>query len=227
MMALGRPVLHAGLFAAAMALAGAANAATVVVNGSFEQGVPGNTPGLVNGALFGNLPSGSPSSDVWTDLIGWKTVKGPGIEVQTDGSLPTIDAQDGEYYATLDSGANSAMYQTVGLHPGRYLLSFWYNTETGNFRTDGVNYRVSGLVAGKVNGATPGVVVGTWTQITAEFVVKTAKNYRLTFAANGKGDGQGGLLDNVEIVAVPVPAGGLALLGALGGLAMLRRRKPV
>lgn len=227
MMALGRPVLHAGLFAAAMALSGAANAATVVVNGSFEQGVPGNTPGLQNGALFGNLPSGTPSSDVWTDLIGWKTVKGPGIEVQTDGTLPTIDAQDGEYYAELDSTGNSAMYQTVGLHVGRYMLSFWYNTETGNFRTDGINYRVSGLLAGKVNGATPGVVVGTWTQITAQFVVKTAKNYRLTFAANGKSEGQGGLLDNIEIVAVPVPASGLALLGAFGGLAMLRRRKTV
>ncbi|MFN0113895.1 MAG: VPLPA-CTERM sorting domain-containing protein [Paracoccaceae bacterium] len=224
-MSIGRPVFYAGLLAAAIALTGGAKAATVVTNGSFEQGVPGNTPGTVNGALFGQLPSGSPSSwDVWTNLIGWTTSRGPGVELQTDGTHPTVDAQDGEYYAELDSTANSSIYQDVALHVGRYMLSFWYNSATGNFRSDGINYRLSGLTSGRVTSATPGVVAGAWTQVTVEFLVKTAKNYRLTFAASGRSDGSGGLLDNIEIVPVPVPASGLVLLGALGGLAMLRRR---
>lgn len=228
MMSARRPALSAGLLAAAVSLAGAANAATIVTNGSFEAGVPGNTPGLVYGSLFSDLPTGSPSSwDVWSNIIGWQTAKGPGVELQTDGTLPTLDAQDGEYYAELDSLSNSAIYQDVVLNVGRYMLSFWYNSEDGNARSNGINYRVSGLVAGRVTSATPGTVVGTWTQVTAEFIVTTAKKYRLTFAGSGASDGRGGLLDNVEVVPVPVPASGLVLLGALGGLAMLRRRRAV
>ena len=40
---------------------------------------------------------------------------------------------------------------------------------------------------------------------------------------NGTGDGFG--VDGVRIALVPLPAGGLLLLGAIGGLAALRRRK--
>ena len=39
------------------------------------------------------------------------------------------------------------------------------------------------------------------------------------------GDNGGPLLDNVVLSTVPLPAGGLLLLGALGGIAALRRRK--
>ena len=49
----------------------------------------------------------------------------------------------------------------------------------------------------------------------------------LFFADTGTtpGDNGGPLLDNVVLSAVPLPAGGLLLLGALGGIAALRRRK--
>lgn len=52
----------------------------------------------------------------------------------------------------------------------------------------------------------------------------------LFFADTGTtstGDRGGPLLDNVKVSAVPLPAGGLLLLGALGGIAALRRRKTV
>ena len=39
------------------------------------------------------------------------------------------------------------------------------------------------------------------------------------------GDNGGPVLDNVKLSAVPLPAGGLLLLGALGGIAALRRRR--
>lgn len=41
---------------------------------------------------------------------------------------------------------------------------------------------------------------------------------------NSGGDNIGAVLTNVELAAVPVPAAGLMLIGALGGLALLRRR---
>lgn len=41
---------------------------------------------------------------------------------------------------------------------------------------------------------------------------------------NGKGDGFG--IDGIRVAAVPLPAGGLMLLGALAGFGALRRRRP-
>ena len=60
----------------------------------------------------------------------------------------------------------------------------------------------------------------------------TATSSLVTFAAgNGGGNSNaccfGAALDNVKISAVPLPAGGLLLLGALGGVAALRRRRKV
>jgi hypothetical protein len=217
--------IAAASLAAASFIGAAASASPVVVNGSFETGVPGNTAGLLNGATYGNMPTSGPNSDVWGALNGWKQAKPGGIEVQTNPTLPSIDAQNGNYYVELDTTGNSAMFQDVALHIGRYVMSFWYSPTTGDIRSNGINYRLSGLFSGKVDNLTPGAVVGDWTQISVAFFVSTAKNYRLTFAASGRSDGLGGLLDNVEIQGVPVPASGLALIGALGGLAALRRRK--
>ncbi|MEO8242361.1 MAG: VPLPA-CTERM sorting domain-containing protein [bacterium] len=45
--------------------------------------------------------------------------------------------------------------------------------------------------------------------------------------ANAGGDNIGAVLSSVTLTAVPLPAGGLLLLGGLAGLAALRRRKSV
>jgi hypothetical protein len=217
--------IAAASLAAASFIGAAASASPVVVNGSFETGVPGNTVGLLNGATYGNMPTSGSNFDIWGGLNGWKQAKPGGIEVQTNPTLSSIDAQNGNYYVELDTMGNSAMFQNVALHVGRYVMSFWYSPRTGNVRSNGINYQLSGLFSGKADSMTPGAVVGDWTQISVAFFVSTAKNYRLTFAASGTSDGYGGLLDNVQIEGVPVPASGFALFGALGGLAALRRRK--
>ncbi len=64
------------LAVASVLLGAPVSAATIVTNGSFESGVPGNTPGLNNGALFGNLNSSGPSWDRWRNIDGWRTVSG-------------------------------------------------------------------------------------------------------------------------------------------------------
>ncbi len=220
-------VMKNGLLAVTLAAAsftGVAASASVV-NGSFETGVPGDAPGFVNGLLFGDLPTDPSGWDVYSAVNGWTTVKGSGVEVQTANTLSTIDPQDGNYYVELDGVDNSSIYQNVALGVGRYVLSFWYSPRTTDTRSNAIAWRLSGLASGRADNFTVGATVGAWTQITAEFLVTKAKNYRLTFGAIGKSDGIGGLLDNIEVAAVPVPASGLALFGALGGLAALRRRK--
>jgi hypothetical protein len=108
----------AAIVATTLALSGA-SAATILTNGSFETGVPGNTPGLVNGANYADMPTTGPDSDVWAGLNGWTLRSGPGIEVQTQRTLG-LTPKDGNYYAELDSLANSVMYQTVRLNVGKY-----------------------------------------------------------------------------------------------------------
>jgi hypothetical protein len=78
------------------------------------------------------------------------------------------------------------------------------------------------------------ITLGDWTATIAEilseadrsgtFRVETTTGGVLSFEDTGS-DNQGAILSSVSIAAVPVPAGGLLLLGALGGLAALRRRK--
>ena len=218
--------------AAAAALVAAvampASAASLVVNGSFETGIPGNTAGLNNGALFGNLNNSGPSWDRWTSINGWTTTSGSGIEIQSNRTLDTVDAQDGTHYVELDSNSNSSMAQTLSLGVGKYLLSFWYSPRTPDPATNGIEYAIGTIAGGKVkNGVPVGANVGTWVQIKTLFDVVKAGDYKLQFAAVGTNDTYGGLIDNVSVAPVPLPAAGFGLMAALGGLAAMRRRRKV
>ena len=218
--------------AAAAALVAAvampASAASLVVNGSFETGIPGNTAGLNNGALFGNLNNSGPSWDRWTSINGWTTTSGSGIEIQSNRTLDTVDAQDGTHYVELDSNSNSSMAQTLSLGVGKYLLSFWYSPRTSDPATNGIEYAIGTIAGGKVkNGVPVGANVGTWVQIKTLFDVVKAGDYKLQFAAVGTNDTYGGLIDNVSVAPVPIPAAGFGLMAALGGLATMRRRRKV
>ena len=183
----------------------------------------------MNGDLFNELATpGDVSWAVFDSLPGWTAVPsgGPGIEVQTDETLGSIDAQNGEHYVELDSTANATIRQNVFLAAGTYVLSFWYSPRESDPDTNGMQYSIAGLIGNLTGpGSDPVTAVGQWTQIVAEFVVGTSGAYDLDFLATTRNDSLGALIDNVAIAAVPVPAaGGLLLLG-LGGLAALRRRK--
>lgn len=203
-----------------------AQAATIVVNGSFEAPAPGDVAGVINGADYDDMPVSGPSTDRWPTLEGWRTIRGAGIEVMTGRTLPGISAQDGAYFVELDNG-NNVIEQRVSLGVGDYLLSFWYSPRVATAGANGISYLVSDLLTGTVNGpgGALGTVLGEWTEITARFSVLTEGSYRLRFAGIGTGDSAGGLIDNVSISPVPVPAAGMLLIGALGGLAALKRRR--
>lgn len=213
-------------FSAALAFgaASAASAATVV-NGSFEQDAGTAQDGQAFSTLAGN--SGNDSWSVFDNLPGWTTVSGSGIEIQTKNTL-NLTPQDLAHYVELDSNNNSSMKQTINFtSTGSYLLSFWYSPRNDDAASNGITYSI-GTLLGSVTGpggGPPVTAVGSWTQILASFVITQTGNYDLVFAASGTDNSLGGFIDNVSIAPIPLPAGGLLLIGALGGLAALRRRK--
>lgn len=200
----------------ATALLSGASSAVTVQNGSFE-----NVTGGVSTYNGG-------SWQVYTSIPEWTTTSGNGIEIQTSGTLGSFAAQDGNQYVELDghpSGAsNSTMQQMVSLGAGTYNLSFYYSPRTSTFGTNGIAFSVGPLLSA-VTGATAGASVGSWTQIVEQFTVGSAGSYALSFSAFGDQDTYGGLIDNVAIAPVPLPAGVALLLTAIGGLSFLRYRQ--
>ena len=196
----------------------------ILQNGSFEDST-GNSKGLVNRVTFNQLLTSNYSWDMWKTVDKWKNASGPGVEVQTDRTLSTIDAQDGDYYIELDSTANSSISQKVQLSQGSYLLSFWYSPRTALALTNTISYNLGRVVSGQITNGVNGARVGVWVEVKALFSIKSKGNYDLTFAAAGLSDGYGGLIDNISIETVPLPATGFGLFAALGGLGLIRRRR--
>ena len=214
--------------AAALAFGASAASAVTVVNGSFEE-----DPGFVatDGQSFGTLVTGTGNNSwsVFTSLPGWSVVSGPGVEVQTTNTLGTINPQDQDHYVELDSNSNSSILQSINFtSTGSYLLSFWYSPRDGNAASNIIDYSLGPLLSGSVTGPSnvvPVTAVGLWTLIEATFVVTQTGSYNLVFTANGTNNSLGGFIDNVSIAAVPVPAGGLLLLGSVAGLIALHPLK--
>ncbi|MGL4310578.1 MAG: hypothetical protein ACRCSU_08830 [Paracoccaceae bacterium] len=219
-------LLSAGLMAAA--LAAPASAKSVLFNGGFELGVLGDTRGLRNGATYANMPTSGASSDIWRNLAGWSTISGPGMEVQTRRTIG-LSPTDGNYYLELDSTANTTIRQTVALTRGRYQLSFSYSPRSNDRGTNGVHFALADLVGGTVTGPNPGhgTRVGQWTAFTYDLKIDSAGSYALDFGAVGRSDSIGGLVDNIALTPVPLPAAGLAFIAGLGALAGLARRRKV
>lgn len=214
-----------------LAVAAPTNAATVTIaNGGFEQGTVNTQRGTQNRIRFNQLMTSQQGWDVYSNLRGW-TIGGGGrkrVEIQSDKSTK-IDAQDGDYYLSLDTGngRNSSISQSVALSAGTYVLSFWYSPESALVATNTIGYNLGNLVSGTASVGTNGARLGVWVEVRQKFTVLTGASFGLRFAGLGAADGVGGYIDNVSITvaAVPVPASGLVLGSALGGLLGLRRRR--
>lgn len=204
----------------AVTIAGSAGAATIQ-NGSFED-VTGLT---FNGQGWNHFAS----------VPGWTGA--PNVEIQSNNTLGSIDAQDGIRYAELDTNQDAGIFQDIFLTAGRYVLSFWYSPRVNDPQTttNDMFYSAVGsgtLLSGSINGApNPMYPHGAWTNVTGSFDVLSDETVRLSFFANGgslyKGCGNcGALIDNVTLAPapVPLPAGGALLLGGLAAFAAMRRR---
>jgi hypothetical protein len=181
-----------------------AASATVIFADDFDS----NT-GVLNGT-----PSGWDVSNGTVDIIprssdgAFNFFPGNGLYIDMDGStgnagridtVATFNAVAGYSYSiSFDYGRNGS---------GTETLTFGFGGSSFTLVIDGTNS-----------------LSNAFTTFTLTFTALTTGTSTLFFEAAGS-DNQGPVIDNVSLAAVPVPAGGLLLLGALGGLAALRRRK--
>ena len=203
--------------------------AATVINGDFEVSFEG--VGQTNGNNFDDLATGSGNGnwDVWSEIPGWTTIEGPGVEIQTNntgGNGIKVDAQSGNHYIELAShgvgNSNSTIAQEIEFSAGTYLLSFYYSPRTNKLGQNGIAFGVGDL-ASSVSGPTPDLKRGEWTLVQERFTVGDETS-SLFFSAFGARDTLGGLVDNISISEVPLPASSLLLLAGLGGLGAMRRR---
>ncbi|THH36089.1 VPLPA-CTERM sorting domain-containing protein [Aliishimia ponticola] len=205
------------LTALALSLTAGAVSAATIENGSFED--------------LGSNSLGGSSWKIFSDLPGWTGV--PNLELQTNATLSSIDAQDGSNYVELASNQNAAIEQSVSLTAGTYALSFWYSPRINgaNTSTNDMSYvatsRAGDIFSGVINGAPdPLFPHGVWTQVTETFTLADDALVTFTFAATGVGGSNqtGALIDNVSLAAVPLPASGALLLGGVAAMGAVRRR---
>lgn len=202
--------ITAAVVAVSTLIAGAAGAATIQ-NGSFEsQVVSGqfNTYDTNYNAL-----DGWDVTDGTVDHIGsyWQASDGSqSIDLVGNGGTGTIQTT----VSGLDVGKSYSIFFDLAGNPGdvRSLL-VEIGMTTGGFQFDA--------------SATSRTAMG-WVTHSLDFIAGSTSGL-LSFTGSERNCCKGAALDNVRIVentaAVPLPAGGALLLGALGGLAAWRRRK--
>jgi len=191
--------------AVAAAVTGAASAATVVFSDNFDANAGGlnTTPSgwALDGGSVDIIPIGS-------DFVWY----GSGQYIDMNGS-------------TGFAGSISTSFATVAGYS--YNLSFGLGYNNGSGTNEMLSYSVGNL-AGVVDLSTQILQVGVLQTLSFDFVALSNLSI-LKFADVGStpGDNGGPILDNVVATVVPLPAAASLLLAALGGLAMLRRRRRV
>lgn len=202
--------ITAAVFALSTIVAGAAGAATIQ-NGSFESQI-------VNGA-FNTYDTN------FNALDGWDVV---------DGTVDHIGSywvsSDGEQSIDLVGNGGTGTIQTTvtGLEIGKsYSIFFDLAGNPGDVRSLLVEI---GMTSGNFQfdaSATSRTAMG-WVTHSLDFIAGATSGL-LSFTGSERNCCKGAALDNVRIVEntapVPLPAGGVLLIGALGGLAAWRRRK--
>lgn len=220
-------------------LGSVASAATLVNNGSFE--MDADLKGTTNKIEFSKLIASDKGWDTYSALPGWTSVdRKSAIKVHTDKGAREVDAEFGETYVELDGKSSEAIRQTLTLKLGSYELSFFFSPakDTGGDEGDkgsnkqGIGYSIADL-SGTIRNQDG--AVGKWTEVTGIFNILKDGDYDLNFASSSSSDKYRGFIDNVavnsvpskvpEVAPVPLPAAGLLLVAAVGGLAMLRRRR--
>ena len=191
---------------AAFVLGASAASAATIINGGFE------APDAVN--QFDTLTG--------TQLTGW-TIGG---SIDLIGSY--WESAEGDQSIDLNGNGQGSISQMINalVVNATYAITFAIAGNSDSLPTIKTMTVDVGGVPSTYTFDTTGTDVPSpmnWVYRTFTFTA-TNTSMLLTFASQDAGS-WGMALDDVSIAAVPVPAGGLLLLGALGGLAGLRRRK--
>jgi len=202
-------VRHLQTLALAVTLAGVASgaqAANLVINGSFEDAA-------VSPGTFIISPT----------LLGW--TGDPDIEVRNDYDGVALD---GVNFVELDTFANSRMTQTI-VGTGVVKLSFWFSargTPSMPAGSNGIGFSLGDL-SGVVLATAPGGAAHDWQEFTGLADLGTSGSATLRFEALGTSDQLGGSLDNISVSAVPLPGAFALMLSGVGALRLLSRRRGV
>lgn len=207
-------LLAAAAFAVSTIVAGAAGAVTVV-NGGFES--PTVSPGTFNtydtGATAGFLTG-------WTVTTGTIDHIGAGYWQASEGSqsldLVGFSGIGGieQTVTGLTVGASySVLFDMAGNPGGLRTLIASMGMASQQFDFDATNTSITNMG---------------WVTYSLDFVAGATSGL-LSFVSRDQSCCKGAALDNVRIVEnvapIPVPAAGLLLVGALGGMSLVRRRR--
>ena len=153
----------------------------------------------------------------------------------TAGGVDVIGTNYFQWYGTgryLDMNGSTQtpgrIEKTIGgLTAGKtYTLGFDYGYNLNSGTNEQLSFGIAGLT-GSINPADFALVAAPTFRKALYTFKASAASHDLFFADTGvtPDDNGGPVLDNVEINAVPLPAGLPLLAAALGGLALLRRRR--
>lgn len=190
----------------------------LIANGSFEEN--GNKTGLRGIALnsikskkwdvFSSLPSAIEGKD------SWYTSDGIGIEIQGDNTV--TKTPHGNRVVELDSHGgektNSTMTQDVLLCRGKHIIKFMYYPRTKTSGDNIIEVSVDGRVIKSVD--MTNIKKDQWVRIRAPFRVKQKGTYKVSFAAKGKENSLGGLIDKISLHKKLRRAGVVTSLLSLG-----------
>jgi hypothetical protein len=186
-------------------------------------------------------PNNTQNWQVYQTFGSWSTTSGSGIEIQKTGAVGGVSARSGDQYVELDSDnengglsgqpKNSSMTTKLNLGAGTYRVDWYYQPRTNTAGDSTISVYLAGAsqglfanLLGTMNSTS--AVINDWVKVSYTFTVDGLDNlYALTFRAEGTSNELGGFIDDVSVAPVPVPAAGFLLIGALGGLVALRRRK--
>lgn len=231
------------LLSATFLLSSSIVSASLITNGSFEELLfvdNSKSQGLVHKTNLASFENKNKAWEVFYSLPGWITTAGNGIELQKN--IVTKSA-DGQQHVELDShprgASNAVMTQTLGsLTVGAsYLLEFSYKPRTNLINDNGINvfwydaatdfnFDMSAdyAIDGQKNHSPK------WS---VQSIILTAQSdtMDLSFAAFGRQNSLGGLIDNVSLVQVSaglvanVPEPSMLVLSLLGCAALIRRQQ--
>ncbi|RFP09951.1 MULTISPECIES: FxDxF family PEP-CTERM protein [unclassified Duganella] len=191
---------------AALSMGGAAQAANLVVNGSFEDpgfSLPAGSYCYLGGPFDCGIVNG------WTG--------GFPLMLSTSGPWGNPNTPDGNVLVGIQG--TSFIQQTLNLAPGRYTLS-WIDAGRSNYGAPAETYQVS--VGGNVMSVESVNFGAGWTAKSLTFNAAGATT--LSFAGQTTDDATA-FIDKVEVNAVPEPETYAMLLGGLGLVGWAARRK--
>lgn len=194
------------LLAVLLLAASTVSAASIVVNGSFEN------PSIAGDAQFYRVVNAGANA-----IPGWD-VTGTSVDiVHTKGG--SAWAQSGSQSLDLAGtpGPGGIAQQVTTVAGQSYRLTFWGSSNGGVMNTLDVSF---GGAAVAQDLSTPGL--GTWQQYS--YVVTAQSNTSTLAFSTSQGGNNGPLLDNVSLTAVPEPAT-FGLAGAALILAALKLRR--